>query len=68
MVRNVALKLRQDSRIAWFHVEAVNQESIHNHAAFAQLSWDRFAEMVQPKHDTSSQREQRHEDAQAISL
>ena len=34
-VRSVATALRSDGRVAWFDVEAVNDESIHNHAAFA---------------------------------
>ena len=41
MVRNVALVLRSDSRIAWFRIDALNQESIHNHSAFASLEWRR---------------------------
>jgi GTP cyclohydrolase IB len=41
MVREVALILKGDPRIAWFHVRAVNQESIHNHSAFAQITWTR---------------------------
>jgi GTP cyclohydrolase IB len=41
MVRNVAVKLREDPRIAWFRVRADNHESIHNHNAFAELSWQR---------------------------
>lgn len=35
VVRNVARRLREDSRIAWFEVRIVNHESIHNHCAFA---------------------------------
>jgi len=35
MVREVALSLRDDDRFASWDVEAVNDESIHNHAAFA---------------------------------
>jgi GTP cyclohydrolase IB len=35
VVRNVARQLREDARIAWFEVRVVNQESIHNHSAFA---------------------------------
>ena len=35
VVRNVASILRDDERITWFEVRAVNQESIHNHSAFA---------------------------------
>ncbi len=39
LVRNVAVKLKEDKRVVWFSVEAINQESIHNHNAFANLSW-----------------------------
>ncbi len=41
MVRNVAVVLRDDPRVAWFEVRAENQESIHNHAAFARVQWRR---------------------------
>lgn len=41
MVRNVAEALQRDERIAWFCVHAVNQESIHNHGAFATVEWER---------------------------
>jgi GTP cyclohydrolase I len=41
MVRNVAVRLRADPRVTWFRVRAENQESIHNHSAFAQVSWRR---------------------------
>jgi GTP cyclohydrolase I len=41
MVRNVAAKLCADMRVAWFRVHAANQESIHNHDAFAEISWQR---------------------------
>lgn len=41
IVRNVALKMKQDPRVAWFQVKAVNQESIHNHSAFARIEWSR---------------------------
>jgi GTP cyclohydrolase IB len=41
LVRNVALELQSDKRVQWFSVEALNQESIHNHDAFAQLEWSR---------------------------
>lgn len=41
MVRNVALKLQRDERVAWFRVQAVNYESIHNHNAFACIEWRR---------------------------
>jgi GTP cyclohydrolase IB len=43
MVRNVASKLQADARISWFKVDAVNQESIHNHSAFAMIEWKRPA-------------------------
>jgi MptA/FolE2 family GTP cyclohydrolase len=39
MVRAVTGRLRQDPRIARFSVEATNDESIHDHAAFARLAW-----------------------------
>jgi GTP cyclohydrolase IB len=42
MVRNVAIVLQKDARVSWFRVRAVNQESIHNHDAFACI------EMVRP--------------------
>jgi GTP cyclohydrolase I len=41
MVRNAAVRLKAEHRIAWFRVRAENQESIHNHNAFAQLIWSR---------------------------
>jgi GTP cyclohydrolase I len=44
IVRNVAARLREDPRIAWFRVHAVNHESIHNHSAFAQIEWLRPGE------------------------
>jgi GTP cyclohydrolase I len=43
VVRNVAARLQSDTRVAWFRVEAVNQESIHNHSAFARIDWKRPA-------------------------
>ncbi len=43
MVRNVASALREDRRVAWFAVHAVNYESIHNHSAFASVQWERPA-------------------------
>lgn len=39
MVRNVAQQLRTDPRIAAFAVHAANDESIHDHAAYAALEW-----------------------------
>ena len=41
IVRNVAVRLRADPRVTWFRVRAENQESIHNHNAFAQVTWER---------------------------
>ena len=35
LVRNVALKLNERPEISWYRVEAENQESIHNHNAYA---------------------------------
>ena len=37
MVRNVANRLRDDRRVAWFKVHCENHESIHNHSAFAEI-------------------------------
>ncbi|MFI7208082.1 GTP cyclohydrolase FolE2 [Micromonospora aurantiaca (nom. illeg.)] len=39
MARNVAVALRADPRIASFRVRVMNDESIHNHAAYALLGW-----------------------------
>jgi GTP cyclohydrolase I len=39
LVRNVAMKLQADDRINWFRVHVLNQESIHNHNAFAEIEW-----------------------------
>jgi GTP cyclohydrolase I len=41
IVRNIAGQLREDPRVAWFRVHAVNHESIHNHSAFARIEWAR---------------------------
>ncbi len=41
MVRNVAVALRSDKRVAWCAVTATNVESIHNHSAFARTEWRR---------------------------
>jgi len=41
MVRNVAVELQTDKRILWSRIQAVNQESIHNHNVFAQIEWRR---------------------------
>lgn len=39
MVRDIALTLRQDKRITAFTVESENFESIHNHSAYASISY-----------------------------
>ncbi|MDA8398957.1 MAG: GTP cyclohydrolase FolE2 [Actinomycetota bacterium] len=39
MVRSATDHLRGDPRIEAFSIEAVNDESIHNHGAFARVSW-----------------------------
>jgi GTP cyclohydrolase IB len=41
LVRNVAVLLKKDARITAFMVQAVNQESIHAHDAFARVNWSR---------------------------
>jgi GTP cyclohydrolase I len=41
MVRNAAVKLREDPRISWYEVSAFNDESIHDHKAFAVTTWTR---------------------------
>ena len=41
MVRNASDMLRKDSRLTWFRVTAENQESIHNHTAYAVFEWHR---------------------------
>lgn len=41
MVRGVAAKLQRDGRVRWFRVHAENDESIHNHNAFAVVEWTR---------------------------
>jgi GTP cyclohydrolase IB len=40
LVRNVALKLNAHPDVAWYKVEAENQESIHNHNAYACIEKD----------------------------
>jgi GTP cyclohydrolase FolE2 len=39
MARNVVIAMRDDPRIKCGRVRVVNDETIHNHAAFAQVSW-----------------------------
>jgi GTP cyclohydrolase IB len=38
MVRKAAEQLKNDSRISWYRVHAENDESIHNHNAFAEIT------------------------------
>jgi len=35
VVRDIALKLKNDENITWFAVDVENFESIHNHSAYA---------------------------------
>lgn len=51
IVRNVAVKLRADRRVAAFTIECVNHESIHNHSAYARTSWDRSKQKPQKAED-----------------
>ncbi len=37
VVRNVVTRLKQNEKILWYHVEAENFESIHNHNAYAMI-------------------------------
>jgi len=39
IVRDAASLLRRDPRVIWYRVEAVSQESIHNHNAYARTNW-----------------------------
>jgi GTP cyclohydrolase IB len=41
LVRNASVLLKRDPRITSFTVQAVNQESIHAHDAFARVTWKR---------------------------
>ena len=38
IVRNIALELDRDPNITWYTVESENQESIHNHSAYAYIN------------------------------
>lgn len=40
IVREIAIKVKEDKRITWFSVEAENFESIHNHSAYAFIEQD----------------------------
>lgn len=41
LAREVALMLKADKRVGGFDLEVINQESIHDHQAFARLDWRR---------------------------
>ena len=43
MVRAVARRLNDDERIERYVIEAENFESIHNHSAYAQITFNRDA-------------------------
>jgi GTP cyclohydrolase I len=47
-VRDIAMRLNQEPRIAAYTVEAENFESIHNHSAYALVERDKDA-ADQPK-------------------
>lgn len=42
LVRNVAGRLQDDPRVAWYRVDVENHESIHNHNVFARIEWSRY--------------------------
>ena len=44
MVRDIAVKLNRDERVAAYSVESENFESIHNHSAYAMIEHDKDAE------------------------
>ena len=46
VVRAVTQKIQDDLRIDWFSVESENQESIHNHNAYAQIERNLRAERM----------------------
>ena len=46
LVRDIALELQLDARIAAFTVESENFESIHNHSAYARIDVDKRAASV----------------------
>jgi GTP cyclohydrolase I len=41
ITRDMAVQLKENERVAWFHLQVENFESIHNHNAFAEVTWDR---------------------------
>ncbi len=41
ITRDMAVRLKEDERVAWFHLQVENFESIHNHNAFAEVTWEK---------------------------
>jgi len=41
IVRDLALRLEDDSRVTWYSINSENFESIHNHNAYAQITRDK---------------------------
>jgi len=41
VVRDLALSLNRDDRIAWYHIRSENFESIHSHNAYAEITRDK---------------------------
>ena len=41
VVRDLAVKLNADERIAWYDISVLSAESIHNHDAFAEITRDK---------------------------
>jgi GTP cyclohydrolase I len=39
ITRDMAVRLKEDERVKWFHLQVENFESIHNHNAFAEVTW-----------------------------
>lgn len=61
LVRDAVLSLQDLPGVEWLHVSAENQESIHNHSAYAEIEWSRDAAtgqqpivMEQPDTDTAA--------------
>ena len=48
IVRDVALKMNSDERIAAYTIESENFESIHNHSAYAMVERDKDRDAKQP--------------------
>lgn len=46
LVRDVVLALRGLPGVRWLHVAAENQESIHNHSAYAEIEWSQEEEVA----------------------